>query len=117
MSDDKHPSASLTTPQHPSGGLSKLPWEGALYTALRQLEGDLADAQAQIAELRAANSQLHSQLQRARTWARTKTENWKLRQDAWRVERRELLDRLEELSSLSKEKSPSTPDRDGEVRL
>jgi hypothetical protein len=76
-------------------GLTRLPWETALFRNLRVLEDELDELRRERARLMAANAQLHSQLLKARAWARTSNQNWKLRQQAWRQERTELLQRLE----------------------
>jgi hypothetical protein len=75
-------------------GLSALPWEGALYSAVHGLEAQLRASRSEIAELQRTNAQLRATLAKARAWARTSNENWKLRQQAWRRERTELLARL-----------------------
>lgn len=75
-------------------GLSPLPWEGALYSAVRALEAQLLACRQENAELHLAVSQLNARLTKARAWARQSSDNWKLRQHAWHRERAELLARL-----------------------
>ena len=77
-------------------GFTALPWQSALYEAVRGLEAQLDACRKENAELRFAVSQLSSTLTKARAWARTSSENWKLRQQAWHRERAELLARLGE---------------------
>jgi chromosome segregation ATPase len=76
-------------------GLTSLPWEGALFGAVRALEAQLNACRTENAQLHRDLSQLNRRLYKARIWARDSNERWKLRQQAWRRERAELLARLE----------------------
>ena len=100
MSDDGVPSPALrrAVQAEPAErhGLSRLPWEGALHSAVSALEAQLLLCRQENAELRRDISQLNAQLSKGRAWARTTAENWKLRQQAWHRERDELLARLGE---------------------
>ena len=97
MSNDDVPSpAERPVQAEPAerNGLSPLPWEGALYSAVSALEAQLVACRTENAELLLTVSQLNAKLSKARAWARTTSENWKLRQQAWHRERDELLARL-----------------------
>ena len=67
------------------------PWSQALLAAVRKLEAERDELQQQLASSQLAVSQLRSRLQQART----QLDNWRLRHEAWRRERAELLARLE----------------------
>ena len=77
-------------------GLSALPWHSALYQAVQGLEAQLDTCRKENTELHVAVSQLNARLAKARHWARESNERWRLRQEAWRRERAELLARLGE---------------------
>ena len=97
MSDEPpSPADRRAVPTEPAerDGLTRLPWESALYASLRALEADLDACRKENAELHLTVSQLHARLNKARAWARTSQENWKLRQQAWHRERNELLKTL-----------------------
>lgn len=70
-------------------GLARLPWEGALFAAVSELE-------AQLVACRKENATLRARLSHAREWARKSNENWALRREAWHRERAELLARLDD---------------------
>jgi len=72
-------------------GLAPLPWQSALYDAVRALEARLNKCRRENARLMADISQLNARLYRANQ-AR---ERWQLRQQAWHRERAELVARLE----------------------
>jgi regulator of replication initiation timing len=97
MSDDRTPSPADRPVQAEHAerhGLSKLPWESALFASVSELEAQLHACRKENAELQLANSQLRATLTKARAWARHSNENWGLRQQAWHRERAELLARL-----------------------
>lgn len=97
MNDDvPSPAARRPVQAEPAdrNGLSPLPWQSALYAAVRALEAQLDACRKENTELRVANSQLHARLEKAREWARKSNGNWRLRQQAWHRERDELLRRL-----------------------
>lgn len=75
-------------------GLAALPWQSALYEAVRGLEAQLDACRKENTELHVAVSQLNARLNKAREWARGSNERWGLRQEAWHRERAELLARL-----------------------
>jgi hypothetical protein len=66
-----------------AGGITRLPWESALFAAVEKLEDDLRACKGERAKLQARVVALQHQL-----------ENWRLRQDAWQRERAELLAKL-----------------------
>lgn len=64
------------------------PFEAVLFDALR---AQLARVERENAGLKVDVAQLNATLAKARAWARTSNENWKLRRQAWLHEREELL--------------------------
>jgi hypothetical protein len=66
-----------------AGGITRLPWESALFAAVEKLEEDLRVCKGERAKLQAQVVDLRHRL-----------ENWHARQEAWRRERAELLERL-----------------------
>jgi len=68
-------------------GLSRLPWQSALYHQVQGLQAEIDALKAENAELKAANTKLRQ----AVYVSRQRLENWRLRQQAWRHERAELL--------------------------
>lgn len=71
-------------------GMQKLPWESALYAAVREREAEIEKLRRERAELLLANHRQREALRQARG----RLENWKLRQAAWRRERAHLLAEL-----------------------
>jgi len=70
-----------------SNGPVKLPWEDALYDAVRALERRLSEAEAERDQLVMECHLLRKQLRACRE----RLQNWQLRQQAWRRERAEIL--------------------------
>ena len=66
-----------------AGGITRLPWESALFAAVEKLEEELRTCKGERAKLQARVVDLNRRL-----------ENWQARQEAWRRERAELLGRL-----------------------
>jgi chromosome segregation ATPase len=66
-----------------AGGITRLPWESALFAAVEKLEEELRACKGERAKLQARVVDLQHRL-----------ENWQLRQETWRRERAELLGRL-----------------------
>jgi len=90
MSDEIPSPAGSRPPAEPfQNGPVRLPWESALYDAVRALELRTADAEQERDRLILRVHKLEGQLRDCRA----RLENWKLRQDAWRRERAELLRR------------------------
>jgi len=88
MSDEIPSPAGARRPPEPSrDGLGGLPWESALYDAVRALEVRVVAAERERDELALSNSKLRRDL----ALCRERLENWRLRQAAWRRERDELL--------------------------
>lgn len=71
-------------------GLTRLPWESALFETMRELEAQLNICREENVRLRLADTQLKAKLRHAHHLL----DNWRLRREAWVRERRELLDRL-----------------------
>jgi hypothetical protein len=65
------------------GGLTRLPWESAIYGIVEKLEGELRTCKGERAKLQARVVELQHRL-----------ENWHLRQETWKRERAELESRL-----------------------
>ena len=72
---------------------TKLPWEDALFEAVRKNEQRLHELEREKTELVLENHRLR----RALRICRERLENWKLRQNAWRRERDQLLNQLRSL--------------------
>lgn len=91
MSDDVPSPAGQRRPAEPSrDGLTGMPWESALYDAVRALERRVNAAEAERDKL-----VLEVHMLNQKVWdARRRLENWQLRQQAWHRERDELLRRL-----------------------
>lgn len=92
MNDGDVPSPARAVQTKPAErhGLSPLPWESALYSAVSALEAELLACRKENAELHADIAQLRARLAQARKVHA----NWLLRRDAWHRERAELLARL-----------------------
>jgi DNA-binding transcriptional regulator YiaG len=69
-----------------------LPWESALYEAVRALEGRAVRAERERDEMALSNQQLRAKL----AACRERLQNWELRRQAWTRERRTLLGQLEQ---------------------
>lgn len=89
MSDVPSPAGKTAQPEH--NGLAKMPWESALYEAVRALEHRAREAERERDEMALVNHKLRRDL----ALSRERLENWKLRQAAWRRERDELLRRIQ----------------------
>lgn len=90
MSDEIPSPAGTRRQAEPSrNGPAKLPWESALYEAVAALEHRAEEAEAERDRLVLENHVLRKQLREARS----RLENWKLRQESWRRERAEILGR------------------------
>ena len=89
--NDEIPSPAGTGPPAPPphDGPVRLPWESALYDAVRALEQRAREAERERDRLILRVHKLEGQLRECRT----RLENWKLRREAWRRERAELLRR------------------------
>ena len=63
-----------------AGGITRFPWESALFSVVEKLEDELRACKGERAKLQARVVDLQRRL-----------ENWQLRQQAWQRERDELL--------------------------
>lgn len=91
MSDDVPSPAGKRRPAAPShNGLVAMPWETALYDAVRALERRTAEAEAETQRLIGENHLMRKKLRESKQ----RLENWELRRQAWKLERDELLRRL-----------------------
>ena len=70
--------------------MKEMPWESALAQAAQAQAQRLVEAEEEILRLKVIVTNLKRELR----GARMRQENWLLRQQAWRAERRELLARL-----------------------
>lgn len=84
------PSPAGKPPPSPNGSM-RLPWEGALYSAVSALEKRAEEAERERDEMVLVNHKLRKDLYACRE----RLDNWKLRQEAWHRERAELLRRSE----------------------
>lgn len=90
--DERVPSpARRPAPPRPDGP-ARPGFDAVLFAALR---AQLARVERENAELHVTVAQLNGTLAKARAWARTSNENWRLRQQAWHRERDELLARTD----------------------
>ena len=79
----------------PASHRTGMPWESALYDAVGRLEARAVEAERENERLIVRVHRLEHALRECRT----RLENWKLRQEAWRRERGELLARIRDFSN------------------
>lgn len=90
MSDEIPSPAGVRRPAEPSrNGPTQLPWESAIYEAVRALERRVEEAERERDQLVMENHVLRKRLRESRE----RLANWELRRQAWRREREEVMRR------------------------